>query len=71
MAIGPKEPTKGRNFVDELFSKIESAQGRAYISDGLFGSDERIFEVARYSREQHRKCVAIINRFLKKHGQLL
>ena len=62
---------KINNLGNELFKRLEMNQGYSYISDGIFGTPEHIFEVARNSKAHHRKCVEAINKFLKKHRQPL
>lgn len=56
---------------DELFSKIERAQGFAFVSDGeMFATTEEFFERIRGRLGWQREGVAIMTAFLRKHGQL-
>lgn len=56
---------------DELFSKIQRAQGYAFISDGeTFPTKEQFFERIRGRLAYQRKGVRIMADFLRKYGEL-
>lgn len=56
---------------DELFGKIQTAQGMSYISDGEhFETKAQFFERLRGRLSWQREGVKIIAAFLRKHGEL-
>lgn len=52
----------------ELFGVIETEQGFAHISDGITVlTRDEILGIARASLKHHRKCVLLLEDFLRKH----
>ena len=52
----------------ELWKKIETPQGRAFISDGVEGMpDEQVLEVARVALDWQIEGVKVLRAFLKAH----
>jgi hypothetical protein len=58
------------DLADELFGKIERAQGMSFVSDGEhFPTVEQFFERVRGRLEWQRRGVRIMAAFLRKHGE--
>lgn len=56
---------------DELFSKIERAQGMAFVSDGEhFPTVEQFFERVRGRLDWQRRSVRVMADFLRKYDEL-
>lgn len=65
--MGARRRTVSEIAGDELFRAVESAQGYAYISDGIdVLSLQQMVALAKNSRRQHNKSVTIINSWLRK-----
>ena len=57
--------------VDELFSKVEKAQGFAHVSDGeTFETKAELFKRIRWRLEWSKAATRRIREFLQKHGEL-
>lgn len=57
--------------VDELFQKIETAQGYAHMSDSEhFATKQEFFDRIRGRREHAIRAVDVYTTFLRKHGEL-
>jgi hypothetical protein len=56
---------------DELWQKIEKAEGYAFVSDGeAFKTETEFFARMRGRLKWQRKTVKIMEAFLRKHGEL-
>lgn len=56
---------------DELFSEIERDQGYFFVSDGEhFATPELFFERVRGRLKHGKRAVMVMERFLKRHGEL-
>ena len=64
------ERDKVHDLADELFSKVQRAQGNAFCSDGeTFPTTEQFFERIRGRLEWNKRASRIMSAFLRKHGQ--
>jgi hypothetical protein len=53
---------------EELWKKIETPQGRAFVSDScIFMSDEEVIERAKNALAWEREAVKVLREFLKAH----
>lgn len=60
--------SKKKTLGEELFDKVEAAQGYSYISDGIDGAeDAEVMDIAKRSLKYHRECIRLLERFLKKY----
>lgn len=65
------EATDVKELADELFRKVEKAQGFAFCSDGeTFPTKAQFFARIRGRLEWNKAATRYMRAFLRKHGQL-
>lgn len=60
-----------RRLGEALFTAVQGAQGRGFISDGIAEIEDRsqFFSIVRNHLDHSERAVKIIRQFLKRHGE--